>query len=192
MAKAELAAGSLPVGERKRFSEVIAECDDPVPMMQFVEDKNYSKLFSQQHGLRLMCTSSACNFVNIDYSLQPEPDYNQSLQRNGCPEHFQWQEARTEEIKSMEKFKVWRRAKRSEAKGHKLLTCKWVHKRKTNERGEVNRFKARLVARGFTQVKYDSFHPDEVFAHVVDRNSLRTVLSMAASQDLKLYLCYTR
>ena len=40
LAKAELAAGSLPVGERKRFSEEIAECDDPVPMMQFVEDKN--------------------------------------------------------------------------------------------------------------------------------------------------------
>ena len=192
LAKAELAADSLPVGERKRFSEEIAECDDPVPMMQFVEDKNYSKLFSQQHGLRLMCTSSACNFVNIDYSLQPEPDYYQSLQKNGCREHFQWQEAREEEVKSMEKFKVWRRVKRSEAKGHKLLTCKWVHKRKTNERGEVNRFKARLVARGFTQVEYDSFHPDEVFAHVVDRNSLRTVLSMAASQDLKLYLCYTR
>ena len=30
----------------------------------------------------------------------------------------------------MEKFKVWRRVKRSEAKGHKLLTSKWVHKRK--------------------------------------------------------------
>ena len=94
LAKAELAAGSLPVGERKRFSEVIAECDDPVPMMQFVEDKNYSKLFSQQHGLRLMCTSSASNFVNIDYTLQTEPDYYQSLQKNGCQEHFQWKSSR--------------------------------------------------------------------------------------------------
>ena len=94
MAKAELAAGSLPVGERKRFSEVIAECDDPVPMMQFVEDKNYSKLFPQQHGLRLMCTSSASNFVNIDYTLQTEPDYYQPLQKNGCQEHFQWKSSR--------------------------------------------------------------------------------------------------
>ena len=87
----------------------------------------------------------------------------------------------------MEKFKVWCRVKRSEAKGQKLLTCQWVHKRKTNERGEVSRYKARLVARGFTQVEYYSFHLDEVFAHVVDRNSTRTVLSLAASQDLKLY-----
>ena len=69
----------------------------------------------------------------------------------------------------------------------KLLTSKWVHKRKTNEKGEVCRHKARLVARGFAQREFDSFHPDEVFAHVVDRNSLRTVLSLAASNDLKVY-----
>ena len=55
-----------------------------------------------------------------------------------------------------------------------------MHKRKTNEKGEVNRYKARLVARGFAQKEYDSFHPDEIFAHVVDRNSLRTILSVEA------------
>ena len=35
--------------------------------------------------------------------------------------------------------------------------------------------------------EYDSFHPDETFAHVVDRNSLRTILSVAASNNLKVY-----
>ena len=87
----------------------------------------------------------------------------------------------------MRKFGVYRIVSRSEARGHKLLTSKWVHKRKTNEKGEVCRHKARLVARGFAQREFDSFHPDEVFAHVVDRNSLRTVLSLAASNDLKVY-----
>ena len=185
--KAASAAKKVPTANRMSFSEARANCHDPQPMRKLVEDKKYRELFSEEHGLRLMCTSSAANFVNIDYSLQPEPDYYQSLKERGCPEHHQWLEAREEETKSMEKFKVWRRVKRSEAKGHKLLTCKWVHKRKTNERGEISRYKARLVARGFTQVEYDSFHPDEVFAHVVDRNSMRTVLSLAASQDLKLY-----
>ena len=62
-----------------------------------------------------------------------------------------------------------------------------MHKRKTNEKGEVNRYKARLVARGFAQKEYDSFHTNETFAHVVDRNSLRTILSVAASNNLKVY-----
>ena len=59
--------------------------------------------------------------------------------------------------------------------------------KKDEQKGEVCRHKARLVARGFAQREFDSFHPDEVFAHVVDRNSLRTVLSLAASKDLKVY-----
>ena len=96
-------------------------------------------------------------------------------------------EAREEELSAMRKFKVYRVVKRSEARGHKLLTSKWVHKRKTNERGEVNRYKAGLVTRGFAQREYDNYHPDEVFAHVVDRNSLRAVLSLAASSDLRVY-----
>ena len=150
-------------------------------------------------GLRLMATTSASNFVmannplgeahfvNIDYTLSPEPEYKDSLEESGCPEWFEWSTAREEELEAMRRFGVYRVVKRSEATGHKLLTAKWVHKRKTNERGEVNRYKARLVARGFAQKEYDSFNPDETFAHVVDRNSMRTVLSIAASNNLKLY-----
>jgi hypothetical protein len=138
--KAASAADKVPTSTRMSFSEAVANCHDPEPMIRLVEDKKYRELFSEEHGLRLMCTSSAANFVNIDYSLQPEPDYYQSLKERGCPEHHQWLEAREEETGSMEKFKVWRRVKRSEARGHKLLTSKWVHKRKTNERGEVSRY----------------------------------------------------
>ena len=39
-----------------------------------------------------------------------------------------------EELKAMSKFGVYRVVKRSEASGRKLLTAKWVHKRKTNEK----------------------------------------------------------
>ena len=143
--------------------------------------------FAEQQGLRLMATTSAASYLNIDYDLSPEPDYKGSLEENGCPEWREWRDAREEELAAMRKFGVYRIVSRSEARGHKLLTSKWVHKRKTNEKGEVCRHKARLVARGFAQREFDSFHPDEVFAHVVDRNSMRTVLSLAASNDLKVY-----
>ena len=113
--------------------------------------------FAEQYGLRFMATTSAASFINIDYDLSPEPDYKGSLEESGCPEWREWNDAREEELAAMRKFGVYRVVSRSEARGHKLLTSKWVHKRKT----------------------------DEVFAHVVDRNSLKAVLSLAAGNDLK-------
>ena len=88
--------------------------------------------FAEQHGLRLMATTSAASYLNIDYDLSPEPDYKGSLEENGCPEWREWREAREEELAAMRKFGVYRIVSRSEARGHKLLTSKWVHKRKTN------------------------------------------------------------
>ena len=89
-------------------------------------------VFAEQHGLRLMATTSAASFINIDYDLSPEPDYKGSLEENGCPEWREWREVREEELAAMRKFGVYRIASHSEARGHKLLTSKWVHKRKTN------------------------------------------------------------
>ena len=186
----ESAESAAEVAERKirnNFNEVIANCYEPEEVMRIVEDKRYRDMFAEHHGLRLMCTSSACNYVDIDYTLTPEPDYKGSLEENGCREWSQWEKAREEEYAAMRKFGVYEVVKRHEARGHKLLTSKWVHKRKTDQWGKVNRHKARLVARGFAEREYDSYHPDEVFAHVVDRNTLRTLLSVAASNDLKLY-----
>ena len=136
---------------RKRFNEIIAACHDPVQTLHFLEEKKARMAFAEQQGLRLMATTSAATFINIDYDLSPEPDYKGSLEENGCPEWREWREAREEELAAMRKFGVYRIVSRSEARGHKLLTSKWVQKRKTNEKGEVCRHKARLVARGFAQ-----------------------------------------
>ena len=54
------------------------------------------------------------------------------------------------------------------------------------EEGGKKRFKARLVVKGFAQKKGIDF--DEIFSPVVKMNSIRSVLSLVATEDLNLEL----
>lgn len=53
------------------------------------------------------------------------------------------------------------------AKNRKVVGSKWVFKVKTDEDGEVEHYKARLVAQGFTQVKGADY--DETFCPMAVR-----------------------
>ncbi|KAH9743388.1 hypothetical protein KPL70_003281 [Citrus sinensis] len=75
---------------------------------------------------------------------------------------------------------------REAVKGNKrLVSCKWIFKRKEGIPGaEASRFKARSVARGFTQKEGVDF--TEVFSPVVKHRSIRMLLSMVALTDMEL------
>ena len=53
------------------------------------------------------------------------------------------------ELRSMSTNKVWDLVEISY--GVKLVGYKWVYKTKRDSKGKVERFKARLLAKGFTQ-----------------------------------------
>ena len=68
--------------------------------------------------------------------------------------------------------------------GANPVSCKWVYKIKTKADGSVERYKARLVARGFTQ-EYGIDY-EETFAHVAKMTSIRTLIASAASRKWPL------
>ena len=70
-----------------------------------------------------------------------------------CSEKAKWEEALSEEMKSLKDNEVWELT--TLPPGKKAIGCKWVYKVKTNGDGSIERYKARLVARGFDQ-KYGS------------------------------------
>jgi len=65
----------------------------------------------------------------------------------------------------------------------KQISAKWVFKVKHNADGSVERYKARLVARGFTQQKGIDY--TEVFSPVVRMDSIRLLFSICAQYGLK-------
>ena len=63
-------------------------------------------------------------------------------------------------------------------KGRKLVRCKWVYKTNYASGGSVERLKASLVSKGFSQVEGIDYN--ETFDHVIKKNSICLVLSLAA------------
>ena len=65
-------------------------------------------------------------------------------------------------------------------KGGKTIGVKWVYKTKFNENGKLEKHKARLVVKGYTQqfgVNYI-----EVFAPVARMETIRLVVALAAQR----------
>lgn len=64
------------------------------------------------------------------------------------------------------------------------MKCKWVFSTKTDEIGNVLRFKARLVAQGSSQ-EYGIDYT-ETFSPVVKYTTIRFILALAAARSLKV------
>jgi len=69
--------------------------------------------------------------------------------------------------------------------GRSIVSCKWVFRTKYDAQGNVEKYKARLVARGFTQRHGIDY--EETFSPVVRLTSIRTLLSVATQLGYEIH-----
>jgi hypothetical protein len=118
---------------------------------------------------------------------------------------FKWLDAMKDEMKSMSTNDVWDLVEIP--KGAKTVGCMWVYKTKQDSKGNIERFKARLMAKGFTQredskgnierfkarlmakgfTQREGINYTETFSPVSSKDSFRIIMALVAHYDLELH-----
>jgi len=100
------------------------------------------------------------------------------------PESGEWQAAMDEEIFTLKGMGTWRME--DLPSDRKTIGCRWVFTKKRDEHRNIIKYKARLVAQGFSQKPGTDYSNDGTFAPVMRFETLRTVLAYSAVHNLKL------
>ena len=116
---------------------------------------------------------------NIEYNEEPS-SYEEAV---SCSDSGEWMIAMQEEMESLHKNRTWDMVRLPKLK--KDIPCKWVFKKKEGTPGfENERYKVRLVAKGYNQILGVDF--TNVFSLVVKHSSIRALLGIMAFHDYVL------
>ncbi|KAG7588726.1 Integrase catalytic core [Arabidopsis suecica] len=95
----------------------------------------------------------------------------------------EWDNAVDDEVQAMLRNHTWDEEELPH--GKRCVSSKWVFTIKYKSNGDIERYKARLVARGFTQTYGDDYR--ETFAPVAKQHTVKVVLSLAVNLDWELW-----
>jgi hypothetical protein len=92
-----------------------------------------------------------------------------------------WIEAMNEELESIQKNDVWELTYLPSQR--KMIGCKWVLRKKFKAYGNLDKYKARFVAKGFTQQPGVDFV--DTYSHVAKFTLMKIIMSIVAKMDSK-------
>ena len=99
------------------------------------------------------------------------------------PDWLRWKDAMDEEMKALEAYKTWELD--DLPPGANVVGCRWVYALKKDAAGHIIRYKARLVAQGFSQIPGIDYF--DTYAPVAKMASIRTFLALSAALDYEIH-----
>lgn len=116
--------------------------------------------------------------------MVPEPkSFNEAMSSHLA---YKWQQAMDKEIADLLGHETWELVRRdSIPKGRRASKSKWVYKIKYLRDGTIERFKARFVVCGYSQIKGQDY--TRAFSSTLRATSFRILLAIAAYEGLTLH-----
>ncbi|GKE82296.1 ribonuclease H-like domain-containing protein, partial [Tanacetum coccineum] len=152
---------------------------------QSVFPKNYNDFVVDskvKYGIKKYLGYSKLNSENYCFVTQ--------LNKNFKPKYFfkaskfpHWIDAMNQEMNALLRNGTWEIV--DLPKGRKVIGSKWIYKMKYQSSGEIDRFKARLVAQGFGQKEGIDY--EETFSPVVKMMTVRCLLNIVVSQSWPIF-----
>ena len=119
----------------------------------------------------------------VDYDIGEVIDPVTFLDAVHSPQYDKWNIAMKEEMLSMANNGVWDLVELPE--NFKPIGCKWVFKTKKDAKAKIERFKSRLVAKGYTQKEGVDY--TETFSPVSSKDSFRIIMALTTHFNLELH-----
>ena len=98
-------------------------------------------------------------------------------------QHDVWQEAMVEEYDSIMKNQIWEVVPRP--KGKKVVGSRWIYKEKHAADESVEKYKARFMAKGFSQKEDIDY--EETFTPISRYSFILTIISLAAEMGWRVH-----
>ena len=98
------------------------------------------------------------------------------------PDTDKWVTAALAEIEAHIQNGTWELAQLPP--GRRAISSHWVFKVKRKPNGSIDKYKGRIMAQGFSQVR--GIHYNEVFASTARMAAMQTVIAIAGTEDLEL------
>jgi hypothetical protein len=149
--------------------------------LDFVYTGQYDDYLSHEEALQYAFDTSEHASKASSSSTEPR-SYAEAMKRSP-EERAQWHNAAVQEIEALVQNGTFELVELPP--GRRAIGSRWVFKVKRNADGSIERYKARLVAQGCGQRPGFEYH--ETFAPTPKWASLRSILALAAIEDLILY-----
>ena len=99
------------------------------------------------------------------------------------PQKVKWEEAMRSEIASLRENGGYKLVDRP--KGKEVVKSKWVLREKNDAEGRVEKYKARVVAKGY--IRLEGVDYDQTFSPTVRFESIRQMVALGTSKGMSMH-----